>query len=179
MEREVSNAAWLAVSLISLAAFLGILIVVVNGGNNVKNQAAEESVRLAYAMQSGELDKLIDVCTDMPMASVYNLLTRNYKNLSQLDIVDVSKETGATLANTLDTFETGAASYGKNSFAHSGLEKYSTTSKGIWAKDGAGTNGATLPYEIITKKGILNGRAYIVVNKLKSETYKVTVLKYQ
>lgn len=177
MEREVSSATWLAVSLISVAAFIGILIIVVNAGNQTKNLAADEAIRVAYSMQSGEFNDLLNTCKDMPMASVYSLLTRNYKNMVQLDIRDVSGMTGEGLANVLDSFQLGAAGYGTNSF--SGVDKYKTTSKGLWAKDGVGTEGTTLPYEIISKRGILNGRAYIVVNKLKSETYKVTILKYQ
>lgn len=177
MEKEVSNATWLAVSLISLAAFIGILVVVINVGNSTKNDAAESAIRLAYNMQSGELNDLIDTCTDMPMASIYSLLTRNYKNMVQLDIDDISDLSGVALANKLDDFQAGAPGYGITSFPD--MEKYMTTSKGVWAKDGVGTDGAVMPYEILTKKNMLNGRAYIVVNKLKSETYKVTILKYK
>lgn len=179
MEKEVSSATWLAVSLISLAAFIGILIITLNAGNNAKNDAAESAIKLAYNMQSGEFNDLIDTCKDMPMASIYNLLTRNYKNMVQLDIVDISSEKGATLATTLTNFQNGAAGYGVESFAHSGIKKYMTTSKGLWALNGVGVEGAVMPYEILTKTGMLNGRGYIVVNRLKSETYKVTILKYK
>lgn len=177
MEREISTATWLAVSLISLAAFIGILVVILNAGNDAKNSAAESAIQLSHNMQSGEMNDLLDTCKDMPMAAIYNLLTRNYKNMVQLDIADVSSMSGTALADKLSAFQIGAASYGTTSF--SGVEKYTTTDRGLWAKDGVGTDGATMPYEIITKKGFLNGRAYIVVNKLKSETYKVTILKYQ
>lgn len=177
MEREVSTATWLAVSLISLAAFIGILIIIVNAGNDAKNDAAETAIQLSYSMQSGEMNDLIDTCKDMPMASAYNLLTRNYKNMVQLDILDISSMSGTALSGKMEDFQAGASGYGSTSFA--GVEKYKTTDKGLWAKDGVGNDGATMPYEIITKKGLLNGRAYVVVNKLKSETYKVTILKYQ
>ena len=51
MEREISSAAWLAVSMLSLAAFIGIVIWTVSVGNNTKGQAIEFGSELAYNME--------------------------------------------------------------------------------------------------------------------------------
>ena len=130
MEREISSATWLAVSLMALAAFIGIVMWTVGVGNATKKQAIEFGSDLAYSMESGEMLSLVDSCHDMSMAAIYNILTRNYINISQVDIYRV---TGSDLSAIIEDFETKASQDSPN-VTGSSLTKWRTNKKGFWAK---------------------------------------------
>ena len=176
MEREISSAAWLGVSMMSLAAFMGIVIWTVSVGNITKGQAIEFGADLAYTMESGEMANLANSCTDMSMAAAYNILTRNYNNVTQ---IDVYKTTANDLTNVISDFENKAASE-SSAVTGTTLTKWRLNKNGFWAPNGSGitSNQVLMAYEVMQAEGILNGRGYVTVNKLGSDTFRIKILYY-
>ena len=176
MEREISSATWLAVSLMALAAFIGIVMWTVGIGNTTKKQAIEFGSDLAYSMESGEMISLVNSCHDMSMAAIYNILTRNYVNITQ---VDIYRCTGSDLSAIIEDFEEKASQESVN-VNGAALTKWRTNKKGLWSKNGSNTdpNTVLMAYEVIMEEGILSGRGYMTVNKLPSDTFRVKILFY-
>ena len=175
MEREISSATWMAVSLMALAAFIGIVMWTVSVGNNSKRQAMEFGSELAYSMESGELQALTNTCTDMSMAAAYNILTRNYINIAEIEIY---RCTGADLASIITDFEKKVRDGGN--IAGTSKTVWKTNKKGYWTVNGSDTSAdkVLLAYEVLMSEGILSGRGYIAVNKLPSDTFRVKILFY-
>lgn len=176
MEREISSAAWLGVSMMSLAAFMSIVIWTVAVGNNTKGQAIEFGSDLAYTMESGEMANLANACTDMSMAAAYNILTRNYNNVTQIDIY---KCTAVDISNVINDFETKAESE-SSTVTGTTLTKWRLNKNGFWSKNGSGntTDQVLMAYEVMQAEGILSGRGYVTVNKLGSDTFRMKILYY-
>lgn len=176
MEREISSAAWLAVSMLSLAAFIGIVIWTVSVGNNTKGQAIEFGSELAYNMESGEMLNLVSTCTDMSMAAAYNILTRNYNNITQIDIY---RCTSADLASVMEDFEDKMES-DSSKVAGTTLTKWRLNKDGLWSENGDSKSAKSvlMAYEVMMSEGMLSGRGYVTVNKLQSDTFRVKILYY-
>ena len=176
MEREISSATWMAVSLLALSAFIGIVIWTVSVGNTTKRQAIEFGSELAYTMESGEMANLVSSCTDMSMAAAYNILTRNYNNITEIDIY---RCTASDLAAVIGEFEDKMDSDSAK-VTGTTLTKWRMNSKGLWSENGAvnSTKAVLMAYEVMAAEGMLSGRGYVTVNKLGSDTYRVKILYY-
>lgn len=180
MDREISSATWLAVSLVSLAAFLSIALWTVYLGNNLRQDTIDQSTDLAAGMQSGELDSLVNNTQEMNMAQVYNLLSRNYQNVTELDVYEFG--TGTNLGGAYDAF---IATESADPGVVSGITpvKWITNSQGYWTMDGKANDKTdhayVMCYEVISNQtGLLKGRCFIVANKLSNDTLRVKILHF-
>lgn len=176
MDREISSATWLAVSLIAVSAFIGMVIWTIQVGNVTKRQAIEFGADMTSSLETGETLGLIDTCTDMSMAAIYNILVRNYNNITQLDLY---RCTGSDMAITMEDFESKAADESVLVTGTS-LTKWRANKKGLWAVDGSATdpNTVLMVYEILMKEGMLSGRGYLTINRLPSDTLRVKILYF-
>lgn len=175
MEREISSATWMAVSLMALAAFIGIVMWTVSVGNSTKRQAMDFGSELAYSMESGEIQALTNTCTDMSMAAAYNILTRNYINISEIQIY---RCTASDLSTVITDFESKLKE--DSTIAGTTKTTWKTNKKGYWTVNGSdtATDRVLLAYEVLMEEGLLSGRGYIGVNKLPSDTFRVKILFY-
>lgn len=184
MEREISAVTWLAVSLISLSIVVSIVMLTVGIGNNTKNQAIEYGADLSYDMDTGEIRDMRDTATDMSIAAIYSILTRNYKNIKQLDVRNITMMDDSSKANTINELDNSSADLAEKVF--SGATSYKANSRGYWTINGIDDDSVSsyvMLYEVLTDKTSeikgLTGRAYVVTTQLDSGTWKVTILKYK
>ena len=189
MEREISSVTWLAVSLIALAALIGLVIFTVNIGNKTKNDAIEYGVDIAYDLEFGEVRNLKDVCTDLPMASIYNILTKNYQNIECIEVYNAKLATNASenpnkkndgsLGDIIEVFDSNSGNSDKLNINGATCTSFKANASGKWTKDGLDTpGGAVMSYEILVANNMLNGRGYVTFNKMPSGMYKVKILWY-
>ena len=183
MEREISSVTWLAVALITVSIVIGLVMNTVYLGNKTKNQAIEYSVDLIEQMETSEIKELKDSCKDLPMISIYSILTRNYTCITELDIYDYTSEVNkTTVANAIDDFVANEDNLAYNTLAN--VNAFKPNTNGMWSLNGnpGDSNQSLFCYEIIENcngSNLLNGRAYIVASKLKDGNYKISILKYQ
>lgn len=184
MEREISAVTWLAVSLISLSIVIGIVMLTVGIGNNAKNQAIEYGADLSYDMDTGEIRDMRDTATDMSIAAIYSILTRNYKNIKQLDVRNITMMDDSSKASTINELDNISSDLADKVI--SGATSYKANSNGYWTAGGtndASATGYVMIYEVLTDKTSeikgLTGRAYVVTSQIDSGTWKVTILKYK
>lgn len=89
MEREVSSALSIGITLIAVAALISIVWVTVLIGNNIKVSAYNEGSELQSRIQSSQLSSLKYIeGTVMPKAAIYNLLTQENQYISKLNYTD-------------------------------------------------------------------------------------------
>ncbi len=180
MEREISAVTWLAVSLISLSIVISIVMMTVFIGNKTKNEAIEYAVDLADAMESGEMKGIRDLSTDLPMVSIYSLMTRNSGSISAVTIYDCSAVDNSILETRINEFVDNEDKLGTNPLDYG--TTFKANSKGLWTVDGGESGGLVSNYEVLRDcngRNLLNGRGYMVANKLQNGTYRVSILKYQ
>lgn len=77
MDREISLSVEISVALIALAAFIGILWVVVDMGQDMANDASYTASDVLVAVEEGKLSELVHTHNVMPAAAVYSLLRTN------------------------------------------------------------------------------------------------------
>ncbi len=77
MDREISLSVEIAVVLIALAAFIGILWVVVDMGQDMANDASYTASDVLVSVEEGKLSELVHTHNVMPAAAVYSLLRTN------------------------------------------------------------------------------------------------------
>lgn len=183
MEREISAATWLAVSLISLAIVVGIVMLTVAVGNKTKNEAIEYGVDLSDDLESGEIRDLRNTATDMSMASIYSILTRNYQNVTQLDLYNITGQNSTAKSQSIAELDKQSSSLADKTLA--GVQTYKANANGNWSINGSNANTVTnyvMVYEVLADKSTLtdgiSGRAYLVVTPLASGTWKISIMKY-
>lgn len=79
MEREVSTAAGLAVTMIAISALLWIVIFTVKVGNDVKVNAVESGVNLQTSIRTGQVESMTVENIVIPAAAAYHFFETNYR----------------------------------------------------------------------------------------------------
>lgn len=89
MEREVSSALSIGITLIAIAALISIVWVTVMIGNSVKVDAYNEGAEIQSKIQSSQLSSIKYVeGIVIPKAAAYNLLTQENQYVSKLHYTD-------------------------------------------------------------------------------------------
>lgn len=85
MDREVSISTELAVGLVALAAFLGLLFYVVQIGRGIQADTAESLENMNNSISADYVQGLVngEISNEMPAVTAYNILTRYYQILTE------------------------------------------------------------------------------------------------
>ncbi len=100
MEKEVSYALEIGVTLAVLSVLITIVFLTVNIGHDVRADAYEEGVRIASDLEDGNLFSLIGRENNMPTAAAYSLLRANSRIIPEL-VCYSSKHSGSKLVSNL------------------------------------------------------------------------------
>lgn len=101
MEREVSSAMELAVTLMIVAALLAIVIVPVFMGRGVQENVYSEVAGIEANMKLATMEELADkFVTEMPAATAYNIILQNSDKISYYAcLYDIANNTGGQPIN--------------------------------------------------------------------------------
>lgn len=102
LEKEVSYALEIGVTLAVLSVLLTIVFLTVSIGNEVKIEAYDNGTRIVGVLEEGNISSLIGTENEMPTAAAYSLLRANGKVVHELICYD-KKHTGSKLVTDLTT----------------------------------------------------------------------------
>ena len=85
MEKEVSTATMLGVSLAILAAFISVVMVTVVVGNYIKASAYEQVGDMQVKMESGTLRELRDSDKEMSLAAVFGIIQNSKDYIEEVE----------------------------------------------------------------------------------------------
>ena len=85
MEREVSIATMLAVSMCALATFISIVMVTVTVGNYIKASAYEEVDDMQVKVECGTLRDLRDTDKEMSVAAVFGIIQNSEDYIESIE----------------------------------------------------------------------------------------------
>lgn len=89
MEREVGQAASIAITLLAISALISIVWVTLVIGNSVKINAADEGNKIRNNMATSQLKSLKNTeNTIIPLAAAYNLISQESGVVNSLTITD-------------------------------------------------------------------------------------------
>lgn len=149
MDREVSSAVQLGVTLMVLSALISLIMYTVYIGNTLKADVVDNTISIQTSVETGQLNSLSNgESVIMPTASIYYILTKEYSGVSEVLYPYVS-----------------ATNY----------KRYKVNSKGYWTLNGAGTSGKYLfPADILEDAG-LAGKVKVTVDRLGGGMYSVHI----
>ena len=86
MEREVSTAMTLGVSMCTLAIVLSIVFLTVSIGNEIKSNTYNKAVDMQVKTESGTLSNLRGKDTELSMAAVFGIIQNTEGYIGKIDI---------------------------------------------------------------------------------------------
>ena len=96
MEKEVSHAVEIGVTLIIIAAFMGLVFFTVSMGSTLKQDSHNYAVELSDSVSIKALDDLMGKETEVPMATAYNLIAQYSGSIGELACYYCAAKDGST-----------------------------------------------------------------------------------
>lgn len=95
MEKEVSSAIELSVTLIALTLVVTLIIFTVTMGGSIREESYAEAVTISSSLENDTLEELADnFITEMPAVTAYNLILQNPEYIAHYECTYCEAKTG-------------------------------------------------------------------------------------